>query len=111
MPAGAMADRKADRTGDGYVEPLLEQLFRLRLVVARHGEMDRARWWNANGVLGTRGETVLRRGFPRTAPLGRARVAFTVAHARCAEAVGLNAWCEIEGITNPPGPRTPRAAG
>ncbi|MFN5116778.1 MAG: hypothetical protein ACK5FE_13410 [Cyanobacteriota bacterium] len=26
-----------------------KRLFKLRLVVARHGEMDAARWWNTQG--------------------------------------------------------------
>jgi hypothetical protein len=68
------------------VRSIFEHLFRLRLVVARHGEMDRARWWNAKGVLGMRGKTVLGRGFPRTALFAQARVAFAVARARCDEA-------------------------
>ena len=29
-----------------------ERLLKLRLVVARHGEMDAARWWNTQGMLG-----------------------------------------------------------
>ena len=30
----------------------LDRLLRLRLTVARHGEMDAARWWNSKGMLG-----------------------------------------------------------
>jgi len=30
----------------------LTHLMRLRLVVARFGEMDVARWWNTRGMLG-----------------------------------------------------------
>lgn len=33
----------------------LNRLLKLRLIVARHGEMDGARWWNTNGVLGSKG--------------------------------------------------------
>lgn len=44
----------------------LNRLFKLRLVVARHGEMDVARWWNSKGMLGRYGAAVLTRGFPRT---------------------------------------------
>ena len=29
-----------------------DRLLKLRLVVARHGEMDMARWWNTQGMLG-----------------------------------------------------------
>lgn len=60
--------------------------------------MDRARWWNANGVLGMRGETVLRRGFPRTAPFAQARVAFAVARARCGEAFDASDAATLFGL-------------
>ena len=30
----------------------LDLLFKLRLLVARYGEMDVAKWWNTNGILG-----------------------------------------------------------
>jgi hypothetical protein len=63
----------------------LDLLLRLRLVVARFGEMDGARWWNTQGMLGPRGASVLRRGLPRTHYFAQARVVFTVARARCAE--------------------------
>jgi len=63
----------------------LGRLFRLRLVVARHGEMDLAQWWNSNGMLGRRGAVVLERGFPRTHFFAQARAVFAVAQARCAE--------------------------
>jgi len=33
----------------------LERLMKLRLVVARYGEMDLAGWWNAKGMLGRLG--------------------------------------------------------
>ena len=61
----------------------LERLFKLRLVVARHGEMDAARWWNTQGMLGRHGALVLRRGFPSTHFFAQARVAFEVAKSRC----------------------------
>lgn len=67
------------------------KLFRLRLVVARHGEMDGARWWNTGGLLGPRGAVVLRRGFPTTHHFAQARAVFAVARARCRE------------LFNPPG--------
>ena len=63
----------------------LAHLFRLRLVVARHGEMDLAKWWNTNGMLGRRGAVVLQRGFPRTHFFAQARAVFAVAQSRCAE--------------------------
>jgi hypothetical protein len=61
------------------------RLMRLRLVVARYGEMDGAKWWNSRGVLGRTGDVVFQRGFPRTASFTQARVTFAVARARCAE--------------------------
>ena len=63
----------------------LERLFKLRLVVARHGEMDAARWWNTQGMLGRRGALVLKRGFPLTHLFAQARVVFEVAKSRCRE--------------------------
>jgi hypothetical protein len=63
----------------------LGRLFRLRLVVARHGEMDVARWWNTQGLLGPRGAVVLKRGFPATHDFAQARVVFAVARSRCHE--------------------------
>ena len=62
-----------------------DRLFKLRLVIARHGEMDAARWWNTQGMLGRRGRIVLRRGFPSTHHFVRARVVFEVAKSRCQE--------------------------
>ena len=62
-----------------------ERLLKLRLAVARHGEMDAARWWNTNGILGRRGSMVLKRGFPSTHYYAQARIAFAVARSRCHE--------------------------
>ncbi len=59
------------------------RLFKLRLAVARHGEMDGARWWNTNGLLGPRGAKALKRGFPATHAFAQARIVFTVARQRC----------------------------
>lgn len=42
-----------------------DRLFKLQLVVARHGEMDGARWWNTSSLLGPRSAAILRRGFGR----------------------------------------------
>jgi len=63
----------------------LDRLFRLRLVVARHGEMDRAAWWNTRGMLGRHGTIALQRGLPRTHRFAQARVVFAVARSRCQE--------------------------
>src|SRR5260370_39819355 len=63
----------------------LDRLLKLRLVVARFGEMDIARWWNTNGQVGRLGASALRRGFPRTHRFAQARSVFAVAAERCAE--------------------------
>ena len=63
----------------------LEHLLKLRLVVARQGEMDRAKWWNTRGQLGPYGTAALRRGFPRTHSFAQARSVFAVAAHRCAQ--------------------------
>lgn len=62
-----------------------ERLLKLRLVVARHGEMDAAKWWNTQGILGRRGTVVLKRGFPATHHFAQARIVFEVAKSRCHE--------------------------
>jgi hypothetical protein len=63
----------------------LKSLFRLRVAVARYGEMDSAKWWNTRGQLGTLGAAALRRGFPRTHWFAQARSVFAVAAHRCEE--------------------------
>ena len=63
----------------------LERLLKLRLAVARIGEMDVARWWNTNGQLGPLGAKVLSRGMPRTHRFAQARSVFAVAAHRCCE--------------------------
>jgi hypothetical protein len=60
-------------------------LMKLRLVVARFGEMDGAGWWNTRGILGRIGKAGLSRGFPSTHYFAQARIAFAVAGARCTE--------------------------
>lgn len=60
-----------------------DNLLKRRLVVARNGEMDRAGWWNTKGILGKQGSVVLQRGFPQTHYFAQARIAFSVAQARC----------------------------
>lgn len=66
-------------------KPNFARLLKLRLVVARHGEMDGAKWWNTNGVLGRQGGLLLSRGLPRTHRFAQARIVFAVAKARCHE--------------------------
>ena len=63
----------------------LDRLLKLRLVVARFGEMDIAKWWNTKGQLGRVGASALRRGFTRTHHFAQARSVFAVAAHRCAE--------------------------
>lgn len=63
----------------------LDRLLKLRLIVARFGEMDLARWWNTKGQLGHIGAMALRRGFPRTHYFAQARSVFAVAGNRCNE--------------------------
>jgi len=63
----------------------LDRLLKLRLVIARFGEMDLARWWNTKGQLGHLGALALKRGFPRTHRFAQARSVFAVAAHRCAE--------------------------
>jgi hypothetical protein len=58
---------------------------RLRVIVARCGEMDAQRWWNTEGQLGAYGARILKRGFPRTHYFAQARSVFAVATHRCAE--------------------------
>jgi hypothetical protein len=72
-----------------------DRLLRLRLVVARYGEMDAAGWWNTGdatrrtAVLGRAGSVLMSRGFPRTHRFAQARIVFEVARARCAEVFDL----------------------
>jgi hypothetical protein len=63
----------------------LDRLLKLRLIVARFGEMDLARWWNTRGQLGRLGAAAVRRGFPRTHYFAQARSVFAVAAYRCQE--------------------------
>jgi hypothetical protein len=69
----------------------LERLLKLRVAIARFGEMDLAKWWNTKGQLGRMGSMALRRGFPRTHHFAQARSVFAVAAHRCEE------------LFNPPG--------
>lgn len=68
-----------------YKEIDLDRLLKLRLSVARFGEMDVAKWWNTKGQLGRVGAVALRRGFPRTHHFAQARSVFAVAAHRCSE--------------------------
>src|SRR5437763_12974780 len=63
----------------------IDRLLKLRLVVARVGEMDLAKWWNTRGQLSRLGTAAIRRGFPRTHYFAQARSVFAVAAFRCRE--------------------------
>jgi hypothetical protein len=62
-----------------------DRLLKLRLIVARFGEMDIGKWWNTRGQLGRLGAAATRRGFPRTHCFAQARSVFAVAAHRCRE--------------------------
>jgi hypothetical protein len=62
-----------------------DRLLKLRLIVARFGEMDLAKWWNTRGQLGRLGAAAIRRGFPRTHYFAQARSVCAVAAHRCHE--------------------------
>jgi hypothetical protein len=62
-----------------------DRLLKLRLVVARLGEMDLAKWWNTRGQLSRLGTAAVRRGFSRTHHFAQARSVFAVAAHRCRE--------------------------
>lgn len=70
---------------DRVIHVDMDRLFKLRLVVARVGEMDLAAWWNTKGQLGSLGTSVLMRGFRRTHYFAQARSVFAVAGQRCSE--------------------------
>jgi hypothetical protein len=61
----------------------LSTFLKLRLAIARYGEMDRSGWWNTRGVMGRQGQTLIERGFPRTHALVQSRIVFEVAKVRC----------------------------
>jgi hypothetical protein len=63
----------------------MKHLLKLRLVIARFGEMDIAKWWNTKGQLGRLGTATLHRGFPRTHSFAQARSVFAIAEHRCKE--------------------------
>ena len=62
-----------------------DRLLKTRLIVARFGEMDLAKWWNTRGQLGQLGTAAIRRGFPRTHYFAQARSVCAVAAHRCRE--------------------------
>jgi len=63
----------------------LDQIILLRMAVARSGEMDQLKWWNSAGLLGSNGELVMPRGFPKTHVFARAQAVFAIAANRSDE--------------------------
>ena len=63
-PHGVRAPPRPDAVLAGVPAAMidLDRLLKLRLVVARDGEMDMAGWWNTNGMLGRYGAIALGRG-------------------------------------------------
>jgi hypothetical protein len=72
-----------------------DRLLKLRLIVARFGEMDLAKWWNTRGQLGRLGAAASRRGFPRTHYFAQARSVFAVAAYRCHEIFDPPDWVTL----------------
>lgn len=72
------------------MEILPKNVAKLRMAVARMGEMDRFKWWNTKGMLGSLGEMAISRGFPKTHVFARSRAVFAVA------------LCRSEEVFNPP---------
>lgn len=68
---------------DQQTEVDCEWLLKLRVAVARCGEMDLSRWWNTSKQLGPSGASVLQRGFPRTHQFAQARSVIAIASHRC----------------------------
>lgn len=63
----------------------VENAVRLRIAIARIGEMDRNKWWNTKGMMSSIGEMAISRGFPKTHVFARCRTVFAVAAARSDE--------------------------
>lgn len=72
-------------TSVAHNSTFVSTITKLRLVVARFGEMDRAKWWNTKGMLANLGELAVSRGFMKTHLFARARAVFAVAAHRCDE--------------------------
>lgn len=70
MPSASKAKTAAGRE-DATIQP--EHLLKLRLGVARYGEVDLAGWWNTKGTLGSVGSSSHHRRFPQTHLLDEGR--------------------------------------
>jgi hypothetical protein len=76
-----------------------DNLLKLRLAVARYGEMDIARWWNTQGLLGRNGAILFSRGFPATHRLAQARVVMSVAENRCKDVFDTSNFITLWRLT------------
>src|SRR5262245_1305895 len=76
-------------------------LMKLRVAIARCGEMDLGKWWNTNGQLGSYGSRVLKRGFPRTHNFAQARAVSAVAAHRCAQVFDPPGSLTLWHLTDP----------
>ncbi len=76
-----------------------DNLLKLRLTIARYGEMDIARWWNTQGLLGRNGAILFSRGFPATHPLAQARVVMSVAENRCKDVFDTTNFISLWRLT------------
>jgi hypothetical protein len=87
---------------DREIELDYDWLLKLRVTVARCGEMDLSRWWNTSKQLGPSGISVLKRGFPRTHHFAQARSVMAVASHRCEQLLSQNnaitLWCLPEAM-------------
>ncbi len=76
-----------------------DSLLKLRLAIARYGEMDIARWWNTQGLLGRNGAILFSRGFPATHLLAQARVVMSVAENRCKDVFDTSNFITLWRLT------------
>lgn len=80
-----MSQHQSESIPTAVSEATVERIAKFRLVVARFGEMDRAKWWNTKGMLANLGEMAISRGFAKTHFFARALAVFAVASHRCDE--------------------------
>src|SRR5262249_47467586 len=76
-----------------------DNLLKLRLTIARYGEMDIARWWNTGGLLGRNGAILFSRGFPATHLLAQVRVVMSVAENRCKDVLDTSNFITLWRLT------------
>lgn len=96
-----MSQQQSESIPTEASEATVEQIAKLRLVVARFGEMDRAKWWNTKGMLANLGEMAISRGFAKTHLFARARAVFAVASHRCDEIFNPPEACTLWKLPPP----------